>query len=178
MNTKFETIYKRFFSKVTDDMYMELDKEQTDSMLEELFENALPWFEFPRVDLYNYDKDEKSYNIQLTNDEINIIAIYMLVEWLTQQLATVENVRMKYSGSDFKFTSQANHMSKLLALKKDYEREGFHLQRLYKRRKTDANGIYRSTLGSIMGNGNAAAGPLDKRETGVDWEIYDSKDRG
>lgn len=152
MNTKFETIYNRFFSKVTDDMYMELDKEQTESMVGELHLSALPWFEFPRVDLYNFNEEEKTYNIALSNEEINIIAVYMLVEWLTQQLVTVENTRSKYSGSDFKFTSQANHMSKLLALKKDYEREGFHLQRLYKRRKADKNGIMKSTMGSIMGN--------------------------
>jgi hypothetical protein len=57
---------------------------------------------------------------------------------------------MKYSGSDFKFTSQANHMSKLLTLKKDYEREGFHLQRLYKRRLKDEDGIMRSTFDTIM----------------------------
>ena len=73
----------------------------------------------------------------------------MIVEWLGQQLASVENTRMKYSGSDFKFTSQANHMQKLLALKRDYEREGFHLQRLYKRRAPDENGIPRSTFGII-----------------------------
>ena len=80
MNTKFETIYDRFFSKVTDDMYMELDKDQTEEMVGELFEGALPWFEFPRVDLYNFNKEEKTYNITLSNEEINIIAIYMLVE--------------------------------------------------------------------------------------------------
>mgnify|MGYP000886615929 CR=1 FL=1 len=57
---------------------------------------------------------------------------------------------MKYSGNDFKFTSQANHMQKILQMKKDYEREGFHLQRLYKRRKKDKEGVYRSTLGQIM----------------------------
>jgi hypothetical protein len=57
---------------------------------------------------------------------------------------------MKYSGSDFKMTSQANHMSKLKELRKEYERIGFHLQRLYKRRKTDATGRVRSTFGSIM----------------------------
>jgi len=74
----------------------------------------------------------------------------MIVEWLSQQLASVENTRMKYSGSDFKFTSQANHMQKLLQLKKDYEREGFHLQRLYKRRIQDHLGIMRSTFGTIM----------------------------
>ena len=74
----------------------------------------------------------------------------MIVEWFGQQLASVENTRMKYSGSDFKFTSQANHMQKLLALKRDYEREGFHLQRLYKRRAPDEDGIPRSTMGVIM----------------------------
>ena len=78
----------------------------------------------------------------------------MIVEWLGQQLATVENTRMKYSGSDFKFTSQANHMQKLLQMKKDYEREGFHLQRLYKRRLADENGIMRSTFGTIMSSHN------------------------
>jgi hypothetical protein len=57
---------------------------------------------------------------------------------------------MKYSGSDFKFTSQANHIAKLKVLKQDYERIGFHLQRLYKRRKRDANGIMRLTFGDIM----------------------------
>ena len=73
----------------------------------------------------------------------------MIVEWLSQQLASIENTRMKYSGSDFKFTSQANHMHKVLQLKKDYEREGFHLQRLYKRRIADNTGIMRSTLGKL-----------------------------
>ena len=74
----------------------------------------------------------------------------MIVEWLSQQLASIENTRMKYSGSDFKFTSQANHMAKIQAMKKDYERRGFHLQRLYKRRIADSNGVMRSTFGSIM----------------------------
>lgn len=150
MATSFNKVYKCFYSKITDDMYMELDKVQTDALLQELLINALPWFEFPRVDINNYDLDGECFNITLSNEEINIIATYMMQAWFDQQLASVENVRMKYSGSDFKFTSQANHMSKLLALKKDYERVGFHLQRLYKRRKADKNGIMRSTFGSIM----------------------------
>jgi hypothetical protein len=90
------------------------------------------------------------FNAILTREEVNILSTYMIVEWLGQQLASIENVRMKYSGTDFKFTSQANHMSKLLTIKKDYEREGFHLQRLYKRRVLDENGIPRSTMGIIM----------------------------
>ena len=150
LRTTFEQIYNRFKGKITDDMYMELTPVDTDNLLKELLLNSLHYFEFPRVDIYDYNEELEEYNIRLTAEEQNIIATYMIVEWLSQQLASVENTRMKYSGSDFKFTSQANHMAKLQSMKKDYERMGFHLQRLYKRRKTDSNGIMRSTFGSIM----------------------------
>lgn len=149
-NTSFSEIYRRFKAKITDDMYMELTPIETDNLLKELLLNSLHNFEFPRVNIYDYNEELEEYNIKLTTEEQNIIATYMIVEWLSQQLASVENTRMKYSGSDFKFTSQANHMSKIQAMKKDYERRGFHLQRLYKRRMADANGVMRSTFGSIM----------------------------
>ena len=172
--TPFSIIYDSFLSKITDDMYMELTELDTFSMLQELLLSAIPKFEFPRVDLNNYElldiEDQITYigiesenqlvsgviyssgyfNCRLNIEEINILSTYMIVEWLGQQLASIENVRLKYSGSDFKFTSQANHLQKVLVLKKDYEREGFHLQRLYKRRKKDSNGIFKSTFGEIM----------------------------
>lgn len=148
--TSFSEIYRRFKAKITDDMYMELTPAETDSLLKELLLNSLHNFEFPRVNIYDYNESLEEYNIKLTAEEQNIIVTYMIVEWLSQQLANIENVRMKYSGSDFKFTSQANHMAKIQAMKKDYERRGFHLQRLYKRRKADKDGVMRSTFGSIM----------------------------
>ena len=172
--TPFSIIYDSFLSKITDDMYLEFTELDTFRMLEELLVAAIHKFEFPRFDITDfeisyiddidtYEGVESNYeevpitiygggyfNSVLTSEEINILSTYMIVEWLGQQLASVENTRMKYSGSDFKFTSQANHMSKLLTLKKDYEREGFHLQRLYKRRLKDEDGIMRSTFGTIM----------------------------
>ena len=151
--TLFTKVYDAFFRKITEDMYMELTKEDTESMVQELLLSALSWFEFPRVDINDYDLAAGCFNVALSLDEINIISTYMVKEWLGQQLASVENTRMKYSGSDFKFTSQANHMAKLKNLVETYKQEGFHLQRLYKRRKKDVNGIYRSTMGEIMGGG-------------------------
>ena len=150
--TAFSTIYSVFFNKITDDMYMELSRAETEKITFQLLEAALHWFEFPRFDLYNYSTEFEEYNIDLSAEEINILATYMVVEWFGQQLASVELTRLKYSGSDFKFTSQANHMHKLTNLQKEYERKGFHLQRLYKRRKADKNGIMRSTFGDIMSN--------------------------
>lgn len=182
MATGFNKIYKRFYSKVTDDMYMELDQTQTDALLFELLENAIDWFEFPRINLNNYDEDNECFNVTLSKEEINILATYMMVAWFDQQLASVENTRMKYSGSDFKFTSQANHMAKLTALRKEYERIGFHLQRLYKRRKTDKNGVMRSTFGSIMATsvrqGNTVAAGGSSSGTGSGGSNSGSTDNG
>lgn len=161
--TPFTTVYKNFLSKTTEDMYMQLSEEDTYEILRQLLLSAIPSFEFPRQSLKyqlikmqdQQDQDQVftfiwAFVNELTQEEINILGTYMVVQWVGQQLASVENVRMKYSGPDFKFTSQANHMHKLLQLEKEYQRKGFHLQRLYKRRKVDKNGIYRSTFAEIM----------------------------
>ena len=138
-STPFSVVYDRFLSKITDDMYMEITQEETSVLLFELLINAIPWFEFPRINLSL--RNDTEFLVPLSEEEINILATYMIVEWMGQQLATIELIRMKYSGSDFKFTSQANHMHKLKDLQKEYERKGLHLQRLYKRRKADNKGI-------------------------------------
>ena len=151
--TEFSVVYDNFLSKITDDMYMAMRVQDTQAMLQPLLLSALHYFEFPRQNIFDYDIETETFSVDLTNEEVNILGTYMVVEWMSQQLASVENTRMKYSGSDFKFTSQANHMSKILTVKKDYERLGFHLQRLYKRRKADSTGAIKSTFGSIMAKG-------------------------
>ena len=88
--------------------------------------------------------DESSFDVDLTSEEINILAILMMNGWLQRQVTSIENTRMKYSGTDFKFTSQANHLSKLLSLLKECQRQSHHMQRLYKRRKIDENGQIKS----------------------------------
>ena len=99
------------------------------------------------------DNDKKAPNVlversffkaKLSSEEINILALLMKQGWVERQVASIENIRMKYSGHDFKMTSQANHLSKLLTLLDEARRDSFHMQRLYKRRKKDENGVYQS----------------------------------
>ena len=144
--TSFKEIYNRFFGKITDDMYMEWTVEDTRKDLLNILLDAIPQFEFPRFPLYDYDVENATYNCHLTSEEINIFALYMLNAWLQRQITSIENTRQKYSGSDFKFTSQANHMEKLRLLREQYKQEGFHLQRLYKRHKMVNNKVWRQRL--------------------------------
>ena len=180
MGTQFTTVYNRFLSKITDDMYMELTPEDTIKDLQKFLINAIPGFEFPRKNLNDYillidkipqseltEEDfvigivwgelpednttpsyvlvEKSYfQSELTTEEINILAILMMEAWIQRQVTSIENTRMKYSGSDFKMTSQANHLSKLLSLLSETQRQSLHMQRLYKRRRLNEKGNYES----------------------------------
>ena len=184
--TQFSAVYNRFLGQITDDLYLELTPEDTLRDLQNLLVNAIPGFEFPRQNLYDYVievreireddltpddfvlgtvwgeigrdtllevpnvlVDKSRFNVELTPEEINILALLMKQGWVQRQVASIENTRMKYSGSDFKMTSQANHLSKLLSLLNEARRDSFHMQRLYKRRKL-ADGGYKSNWSSLM----------------------------
>ena len=166
--TPFQTIYDDFFTRVTDDMYLELTELDTLKDLQDILMVSIPKFEFPRFDVFDYVKGEKVeiedtttgittvswsggyFNSALTREEINILSLCMMEEWFERQIATIENTREKFTGGDFKLTSQANHLSKLKVMRDAVHTDNFHLQRLYKRRKKDSNGRIRSTMGQIM----------------------------
>lgn len=149
--TSFETIYNRFLGKITDDMYMEWTEQDTLADMKNILIDAVNGFEFPRFPLYDYDPDAEIYNVDLSSEEINILAMLMYDRWLQRQIASIENTRMKYTGTDFKMTSQANHLDKLMKLKQEAERQIKHAQRLYKRRKMiDNNGTVKSNWSIIM----------------------------
>lgn len=46
--TTFQEMYDFFLAGITDDMFMEMTREDTKGVLEELLVAALPHFEFPR----------------------------------------------------------------------------------------------------------------------------------
>ena len=96
------------------------------------------------VDVPDVIVEKSVFAEELTSEEINILALLMKQGWVQRQVTSIENTRMKYSGSDFKMTSQANHLQKLLSLLEESRRDSFHMQRLYKRRKKDKDGHYES----------------------------------
>lgn len=96
--------------------------------------------------------ERSHFNVNLTAEEINILALLMKQGWVQRQVTSIENTRMKYSGADFKMTSQANHLQKLLALLEESRRDSFHMQRLYKRRRIISDGRYRSNWDVLRQN--------------------------
>lgn len=189
--TQFTDIYNRFLGKITDDMYVELTPQDTVKDLRNMLIDAIPGFEFPRCNLYDYTVEEEikpedevtenefmigvlwddtldeddmgraplvlveksAFAADLNSEEINILAILMMCAWVQRQVTSIENTRMKYSGSDFKMTSQANHLQKLLSLLGECQRQSHHMQRLYKRRRINKDKNYRSNWANAVGQG-------------------------
>lgn len=75
--TSFNTIIDRFLSKVTDDMYLELTEEDTIRDAKQYLLDAIPYFEFPRFPIFDYDEEVGAFASNLTKEEINILAILM-----------------------------------------------------------------------------------------------------
>ena len=78
--TDVNIIYDAFFTLITDDMYMEITREETERDCFSLFMASLPLFEFPSK-VIRLSKDENGRNIitrDLTLEEINILATGML----------------------------------------------------------------------------------------------------
>lgn len=156
--TSFQDMYNFFLAGITDDMFMELNEQDTELLLREILLAALPHFEFPKQNIFDLDFEKEEFACQLTVEEKMIIRQYMIVEWIGYQLASIENIRQKYSGSDFKFTSQAAHIDKLIKMRREYERQGFHLQRVYCRRAVADDGSFKSALGVLAPKGNTLGG--------------------
>lgn len=59
MGTQFTDVYNRFLSMITTDEYVEMTPEDTMRDLRSLLLNAIPQFEFPRKNLYDYSLSTK-----------------------------------------------------------------------------------------------------------------------
>lgn len=164
MGTTFYTVYCRFLDKITDDMFMEMELEETFQTLESILHDAMSEFRFPRFRLFLYDidypglEDEEgnvisrgAWEDELSHEEINILADLMLLEWFRRQLSTTRITQMKYSTADFRMTSQAAHMQRLNAIIESKTKEVDRQQHMYQRRVRDEDGYSVANYGGLSG---------------------------
>lgn len=109
MATPLQTIYDAFLAKVEADDWM-LTEENQELVKEDwrmILDAAIVQFRYPRISL-DYEGDK--FNEDLGNDEIQVLANLMKLEWIRRCIATWDNIRQLYSDKDF---SQANFLDKL-----------------------------------------------------------------
>lgn len=120
MATSFLKVYDAFLARITaDEWTLEEELAIVERDWRELLKMSIFRFKYPRVSLetetvvetLNNDQlDLEQFKEDLTNDEIQMLALYMKHEWVKRCIASWENIRQLYADKDF---SQANHLDKL-----------------------------------------------------------------
>lgn len=110
MATPLKDVYDAFLSKIEADDWMLTEEENVVSEDWRMLLNAaIMQFRYPRVSL-DYDRETAFFVDDLDNDEIQILANLMKLEWIRRCISTWDNIRQLYSDKDF---SQANFLDKL-----------------------------------------------------------------
>ena len=121
-------VYDAFLAKMLEDEWLNWTDEEREEDWRALLDAAIPYFKFPRVSL-DIENDE-FIDEAFSNEEIQILATYMKVEWLNRTIMTWENVKPLYVERDF---SQANLIDKLKQLLEREEYKALKLERIYYR---------------------------------------------
>jgi hypothetical protein len=137
MATPYEKIYGRFLSRTTDFNLVELDDHTLSEMLKGWLHSAIVNTR-TSVNLADRDDDNEVFNNDLSDLDVELLAMGMTMAWLDQTLNSTELTLMMLGGKEEKFYSQANHIAELRALREDTRLE---MKRLHSY-KTYTNNSY------------------------------------
>lgn len=128
--TPYEIIYSAFLSKILEDEWGDWEDAYVKEDLKSILLSAIPYFKFPRVDLQNRNDVKGFFIDKLNNEEIQLLATYMKIEWLNRNILTWENIKPMYDEKDF---SQANLLDKFIKLQEREEQKAKRLEAVYYR---------------------------------------------
>ena len=137
MATSFLKVYDAFLARITaDEWTLEEELAIVERDWQALLQMAIFRFKYPRVSLEIEEVTTEDNNTvlqfkeDLTNDEIQLLALFMKHEWVKRCIASWENIRQLYADKDF---SQANHLDKLNKLEAAIAEEIWHAIGIYDR---------------------------------------------
>lgn len=125
--TSYEKVYSRFLNRTTDFNLAELDDYTLNNMLNSWLHSAIVKTR-TSSDLSVRDEENEVFENDLSDLDIELLAMGMTLAWLDQTLNSTELTLQFIGGKEEKYYSQANHIAELRALRADTLRE---MQQLY-----------------------------------------------
>jgi hypothetical protein len=118
MATPYETVYGRFLNRTTDFNLSELDDHTLNEMLKGWLHSAIVNARTSTV-LSERDDENEVFNNDLSDLDVELLAMGMTMAWLDQTLNSTELTLQFIGGKEEKWFSQANHIEQLRALRED-----------------------------------------------------------
>nr|DAW45487.1 MAG TPA: hypothetical protein [Caudoviricetes sp.] len=129
--TSYETLYNRCLSKIEDPTLAMLSDNDMDDMLHGWMLSAIAKHRKCEHDMSDRDDELRQFNFDMSDLELEILAILMCREWVSQQLNSVTLTLQVFSGKETTYFSQAAHLKELQALDDKWRLEAQQLSRDY-----------------------------------------------
>ena len=127
-------IYDAFLAKVNEDDWSKChSKEDLEWYIKDwrsILNSAIPYFKFPRCGLEIDEEKQVFIDENMTQDEVQVLAVYMKQEWLKRTIDSWENIKTQYEESDF---SQANLLKNFISLRQQVITESKFIESVYYR---------------------------------------------
>jgi hypothetical protein len=99
--TSVQSLFDAFLALIESDEWEALEEFQAQIDFKQLALAAKPWFKFPRCSL-EWDEDGKNFiDENMSNDEIQVLALFMKSLWYDRVVDSWENLRPYYTERDF-----------------------------------------------------------------------------
>lgn len=140
--TSYDIIFKRFENKIEslepeklgDDLWKELCVEWLNSAIGMIELDCLKITN----DLSLRDDELFAFTVDLTNAEIEVIALYMVVAWYDIKLNSLELTNFFYGSKDEKWENKKDHANYIMNIQRKYKKEA----RKYFRNHSSRNNAY------------------------------------
>ena len=131
MATSYEIVYNRFIQKITDFNILDLDDYSLDNMLDGWLRSAIVRTRKCEHDLSQRDDEAQEFAEDLSDLEIELLALGMVDSWVTPMINSTELTLQFLGGKEEKFYSQSQHLAVLQDIKKDNSLEMNRLHNYY-----------------------------------------------
>lgn len=131
MATPYEKVYNRFLQKISDFNLAEADDYSFDEMINGWLNSAVIRVRKCQHDLSKRDDELQEFEEDLSDLEIELLALGMVDAWVTPMLNSTELTLQFIGGKEEKYYSQSQMLSELRNLKKENSLEMNRLHNYY-----------------------------------------------
>ena len=131
MATSYIKVYDRFLSKITDFNLVEVDDYSFDNMMQGWLNTSIVRTRKCEHDLSLRDDEFQEFSEDLSDLEIELLALGMVDAWVTPMLNSTELTLQFLGGKEEKFYSQSQQLAELRNLKKENSLEMNRLHSYY-----------------------------------------------
>lgn len=121
MATPYEKVYERFLNRIRDFNFVKIDDYTLGEMLKGWLNSAA--IRTRTTSNLSRDDDIETFDNDLSDLDIELLAMGMTMAWLDQTINSTELTLMMIGGKEEKYYSQSNHIAELRAMREDIRLE-------------------------------------------------------